>query len=323
MQQEYIYTPLPEPITITEQVWPDGTLPLVCTSTLAYNHEPYIRECLDGILMQKTTFPVQILVHEDCSTDKTAEILKEYQAKYPNLIKVFYQSENVFSLKDPEEKIKRRAEYNSWKIGKYIATCEGDDYWIDPLKLQKQVDFLEVNPEYVLTCHRYKVLDHEKKIWSGDNADKLFKGDIKGFTFDYSIKHWITKTLTLVFRKDALFEYEKYKGLSRDTVLIYFLMKNGLGYCFNDISGVYRLNNGGVCGKQGVRKNTFNAYYVLKDLYKHERNKTTRNMYFSKYASVFALSKGKILFQEKFDIIKIIYLFKYIPIKIYRQLKRL
>jgi cellulose synthase/poly-beta-1,6-N-acetylglucosamine synthase-like glycosyltransferase len=108
MQQEYNYTPLPEPIPINEQVWPEGTLPLVCTSTLAYNHEPYIRECLDGILMQKTTFPVQVFTHEDSSTDKTAETLKEYRAKYPNLIKITYQPENVYLLKDIVEKKEKK-----------------------------------------------------------------------------------------------------------------------------------------------------------------------------------------------------------------------
>ena len=319
MQEEYNYTPLPEPITITEQVWPEGMIPLVSTITTAYNHEPYIRECIEGFLMQKTTFPVELIIHDDASTDKTADIIREYEAKYPNLIKPIYQIENQYSQ---NVDIYNEFLYPRSK-GKYVALCEGDDYWIDPLKLQKQVDFLEANPEYVLTCHRYKVLDHENNIWSGDNADKLFKGYIEGLTFDYSIKHWITKTLTLVFRKDALFEYEKYKGLNRDTVLIYFLMKNGLGYCFNDVSGVYRLNNGGVCGKQSINKKTFDAYYVLKDLYNHERNKITRDMYFSKYTSVFALSYGKILFQERFDIRKIIYLIKYIPIKFYRLLKRI
>ena len=319
MLKENIYTPLSVPIPISEQVWPEGTLPLVSICSIAYNHEPYIRQCLDGFLKQKCNFAFEVLIHDDASTDGTTEIIREYEEKYPNIIKPIYEKENQW--------VKGRVGSVIFNFprakGKYIALCEGDDYWTDPLKLQKQVEFLEANPEYVLTCHRYKVLDHENNIWSGDNADKLFKGYIEGLTFDYSIKHWITKTLTLVFRKDALFEYEKYKGLNRDTVLIYFLMKNGLGYCFNDVSGVYRLNNGGVCGKQSINKKTFDAYYVLKDLYNHERNKITRDMYFSKYTSVFALSYGKILFQERFDIRKIIYLIKYIPIKFYRLLKRI
>jgi glycosyltransferase involved in cell wall biosynthesis len=144
-ENKYKYTPLPEPIPITEQEWPEGTLPLLHTRTMTFMHEDYIVECIEGILMQRTTFPVQVLIHDDASTDKTAEIVKKYEIKYPKLIKAYYQTENSHSKPDKDD---RRFEFFSWRIGKYEATCEGDDYWIDPLKLQKQVEFLERNPKY-------------------------------------------------------------------------------------------------------------------------------------------------------------------------------
>lgn len=240
MQQEYNYTPLPEPIPITEQVWPEGTLPLVCTSTLAYNHEPYIRECLDGILMQKTTFPVQVLVHEDCSTDRTAEILKEYQAKYPNLIKVFYQPENVYSLKDQEEKRKRREEFFSWRIGKYVALCEGDDYWIDPLKLQKQVDFLEANPNFSLCFHAHK------NLYIDGSFKDIRPHKIKEY---YEMKDAILggggfmATNSMLFKKEYILEQPDWmKDLPvGDLPLMLLLASKGeMGY-INDVMSVYRV----------------------------------------------------------------------------------
>lgn len=111
---------------------------LVSISCITYNHEPYIRECLDGFIMQKTDFAFEVLIHDDASTDKTADIIREYEAKFPNLIKPIYQTENQFSKKVGS--INAKFNYPRAK-GKYIALCEGDDYWTDPLKLQKQVDF--------------------------------------------------------------------------------------------------------------------------------------------------------------------------------------
>lgn len=88
-------------------------------------HENYIRECIEGILMQKTTFPVQVLIHEDASTDRTAEIVRDYEQKYPGVITAFYQTENLYSKPDKHE---RRKDFFDLIQGKYIALCEGDDY---------------------------------------------------------------------------------------------------------------------------------------------------------------------------------------------------
>lgn len=118
---------------------------IVCNT---YNHEEYIKDALDSFLMQETNFKYEVLIHDDASTDKTADIIREYEAKYPNIIKPIYQKENQYSQK------KSIAIYQYPRVkGKYIAFCEGDDYWLDPLKLQKQYDIMEAHPEIDICTH--------------------------------------------------------------------------------------------------------------------------------------------------------------------------
>lgn len=119
--------------------------PLVSISCITYNQAQYIRECLDGFLMQKVDFPVEILIHDDCSTDGTDNIIREYTEKYPNIIKPIFEVENQYQNGKP---FGARIWNYPRAQGKYIAFCEGDDYWTDPYKLKKQIEFLEGNPDY-------------------------------------------------------------------------------------------------------------------------------------------------------------------------------
>ena len=139
------------------------TRPLMVTiRCFAYNQKTYIRECLDGFVMQKTNFRFEAIVHDDASTDGTVDIIREYEAKYPDIIKPIYETENQYSKHDGSL-VRIMDEHMH---GKYIAVCEGDDYWINPLKLQKQFDFMEAHPECSICFHaNYDLLPSgEKRI---------------------------------------------------------------------------------------------------------------------------------------------------------------
>jgi glycosyltransferase involved in cell wall biosynthesis len=158
LDQEYNYTPLAKPLRITEHNWPDCTVPLVSIRCVTYNHVHFIRDAIEGFLMQETTFPVEILIHDDASTDGTADIVREYEAKYPQLIRPIYQTENQYSQGNKASQIMR-----ALQRGKYIAVCEGDDYWADPKKLQIQVSYLEAHPECVISGHDHTIIDEVGK----------------------------------------------------------------------------------------------------------------------------------------------------------------
>lgn len=132
--------------------------PLLTVCCVAYNHAPYIRQALDSVLMQKTDFPFEVLIHDDCSTDGTTEIIREYEEKYPDIIKPIYETENQYSKNN---KVFQRFLYPIAK-GKYIALLECDDYWCDDKKLQKQVSYMENHPECTGTFHASNWLWGEK-----------------------------------------------------------------------------------------------------------------------------------------------------------------
>jgi glycosyltransferase involved in cell wall biosynthesis len=130
--------------------------PLVSVNMITYNHAPFIVRAVEGVLQQKTDFPFELIIGEDCSTDGTREIVIEYQKKYPDIIRVITSDENI-GMKKNGLRIRKASR------GKYIAFCEGDDYWHHPLKLQKQADYMECHPEYGLVYSSYDVYQVKSK----------------------------------------------------------------------------------------------------------------------------------------------------------------
>lgn len=147
----------------------DILVSVICT---AYNHEKYIKYALDGFIMQKTDFKYEILINDDASTDNTAQIIKDYEYKYPELIKAIYQQENQYSKrKSITGLLLEKAS------GQYLAFCEGDDYWIDENKLQKQVDFLKSNPDYSAVYHNVLVVDENNNVYKEEQRSFPFSDE--------------------------------------------------------------------------------------------------------------------------------------------------
>lgn len=132
----------------------DTSPPLLTILSLCYNHEPYLRECLESVIMQKTNFRFEMLIGEDCSPDSSKSILQEYETKYPHIFKVIYRDVNIGAAKNHYDLINRIK-------SKYFIILETDDYWTDPFKLQLQVDFLEANPEFYGVTHDFSEIDEE------------------------------------------------------------------------------------------------------------------------------------------------------------------
>lgn len=249
-------------VPITSQQWSEDTVPLVSISCITYNHENFIRDAIEGFLMQKTTFPVEILVHDDASTDKTASIVREYEEQYPHLIKPIYQTENQYSKRDGSiDRIQRgRAR------GKYVALCEGDDYWTDPLKLQKQVEFLEDNNEYSLVFHDYYILENNNLKLRDIRLNETI------YQEDYARVLSGVHTLTVVFRNINLVDYNENNYGS------YYLFLRISDYgpfkFLKESMAVYRVHEGGVySGKSSFEQceMSLNNKVLMINFYRHNK----------------------------------------------------
>lgn len=269
---------------------------IVTVQCFTYNHELYIRQCLDGLLMQSTDFKYEIVVHDDASTDKTTDVIKEYAMKYPHIIIPIYEKENIFSKHDGSiNKI-----VNNKSRGKYIAMCDGDDYWIDPRKLQKQVDFMESHQDYSL-CGTNGLL-----LWDGYvKQPKYFSNLVQNCELgpEQIIGHWCFPTASLLFRRELLDLYPSWFSeiISYDMLTILISLYYGKIYAFKDITCVYRQIVGGsilsksVHSKKNYLRNNLIKLYKLYSEYSDHKFDVFINPYVkslestSKWKDVFLL----------------------------------
>ena len=222
--------------------------PLVSVCIMTYNHVNYIKDCLDGILMQITNFDFEILLGEDNSYDGTREICVEYAQKYPDKIRLFlhHRENNIKINGSPTGRFNFL--YNLYSAGgKYIALCEGDDYWTDPYKLQKQVNFLEGNEEYGMCAHDVKTIYEDD--WKAEKTNR-FNKPIDNATFVDLIDNHFIPTNSLIFRNHLIKKWPEWLSspniISGDIPLELMLAFHGKLKYFFDEMAVKRINEGGV-----------------------------------------------------------------------------
>lgn len=227
----------------------EDTSPLMVTiRCLVYNHEPYIRQCLEGFVMQKTNFRFEAIVHDDASTDNTATIIREYAEKYPDIIKPIFETENLYSKRNGSlSRIMKEHTH-----GKYVAICEGDDYWIEPLKLQKQVDFLEAHPNYSMCFHRANIIK-ELDLRVGLKCEDI---EDREYSPNELFETWKVPTASIVACKEMLYvkNLRPERILNGDINLVLSCAKIGKIWGMSDVMSVYRVQNTGVTYDEKLKR---------------------------------------------------------------------
>lgn len=211
--------------------------PILSIYVPTFNHEHYITQALDSILMQETNYTYEVLVGEDCSTDNTRAVLKEYEAAHPGAFQIFYRDHNMYKeVPSNAMDLKRRCR------GKYIIALEGDDYWTDPHKIDTQIRFLEEHPEYIAVAHNCVVVDHDSK--TKDEPYPQCREE------EYTWRHYFADILpgqlaTVMYRNvfrdsgydAALLEKQLTPG---DRVIYFWLLSNGKIRCIQKVMSAYR-----------------------------------------------------------------------------------
>ncbi len=251
---------------------------------ITYNHEKFIAQALEGILMQKVNFAYDIVIGEDCSKDKTREIILEYVKKDPSKFKLLLHDQNVGAMANQTEVMKACT-------GKYIAMCEGDDYWTDPLKLQKQIDFLENHKDFTVCYHDVEILTENPAV--RENSQIKYKRDRDEYIFDDLIDEGnLMHTPSVVFRR-----LENYPSINAITADYFLNMHNAFYGRIKRLEGIwacYRVHGDGNFSQRKnwpMSKKIYNsvvqisAYKQAKKMYatSRKRKRLFNNIIFIEY----------------------------------------
>lgn len=236
----------------------DAVKPLVSVLMITYNQEKYIRQALESVFAQVTDFEFEVVIGEDCSTDGTRAIVKEFEARYRERMRPIYHERNVGMMRNAFEFCLEKC------IGKYIALLEGDDYWSDPSKLQKQVEFLENNQDFVLGFHNADCIDENGIELNRNRLKRLH--DLSGLEL---IRGAYIPTLTVVFRK-ALFRFSEhiFDAKNGDIYLYAILGQYGSAKYFSDITAKYRVHAAGVASGTDMLSQKLQALATYEALFK-------------------------------------------------------
>lgn len=273
---------------------------IVSVRCLVYNQKRYIKQCLDGIVMQKTSFPYEAIIHDDASTDGTAEIIKEYACKYPNIIKPILEKENQYSKHDGSI----RKIMNQACKGKYIAYCEGDDYWTDPHKLQKQVDIMESDKDVMMVYTGFETVNKEGQVIYRFDYDYNMKQSMSGFVLPFFLYRNVAMTVSCMFRKEVfLCNYKK--GCNSSLDYLSFLCAAALGKvayinektcCYRKVSSSLTNSN-----KTGIQKEVIGVLDYMTTLY--EKGEIPMSKIQHLKIKLYIVAKGIDLYIKGFGII--------------------
>ena len=211
----------------------DLPAPVVSIFCLVYNHEAFIGQTLESFLMQKTNFTTQIVLGEDCSTDGSRRVILDFAKKYPGKFKLLLHNTNIGALNNQQVVFEHCD-------GKYIAMCEGDDYWTDPLKLQKQVDFLESNPDFSVSFTNTAIVNEFSEIIDEKSIPNFEKS-----IYTHLDMPIFAPTLTRVMR-NVFTDKERIKDLNADTMVLVWASKFGKLHYLDEVTSAYRKHQGGV-----------------------------------------------------------------------------